>query len=153
MKYIMYRISIGDFTYIGSTKDFKQRKRNHKSDCNKKELKVYQIIREQGGWDKCEMVPIEEIECESKLDALMREEHWRMYHHANMNVNRAYITEEQKMEQHKKWSKAHHDANKEKEQSKHTCGCGGKYTHMHKLTHEKTQKHTKYLEEQNLIPI
>ena len=46
--------------------------------------------------------------------------------------------------------KQNHEANKEKEQSKHTCACGGKYTHNHKAQHEKTQKHMKYLEEQNI---
>lgn len=184
MKYIMYRISVGDYTYIGSTKDFKQRATTHKYSCATKDLKVYQMIRNAGGWDKCEMVPIEEFECESILEAHMREEYWRREYNANMNSYRAYRTEEERIEQHregkkergKKYyeenkeiidakhreyyhaniekererTKAYHEANKEKEQSNHTCACGGKYTHNHKATHAKTQKHIKYLEEQNI---
>lgn len=182
MKYIMYRISAGDYTYIGSTKDFKQRKNAHKYACETKQLKVYQMIRQAGGWDNCEMVPIEEFECETTLESRIREEQWRREYNANMNSVRAHRTEEERIEQHregnKEWNKKHyeenkeivdakhreyyhaniekererskarHDANKEKEQSKRTCECGGKYTYMHKSTHENTKKHIKYLEEQ-----
>ena len=128
MMYIMYRITAGDYTYIGSTKDFKQRKTQHKSVCNNENhhgyiLKIYQMIRESGGWDNCEMVPIEEYECENGTQARMREEHWRREYNANMNSIRAHRTEEERIEQkkecNKEWGKKHYEENKETIDAKH----------------------------------
>ena len=150
MKYIIYRISVGDYNYIGSTKDFKQRKATHKCGYKTREMKVYKMIREAGGWDKCEMVPIEEFECDTLLDARIREEHWRIYHQANMNSCRAHTTKEQRIEQVKERNEKNKDKNKEKRQLKQTCECGGTYTYNHKVRHYKTKNHTKYLEQQNL---
>lgn len=50
--------------YVGSTTNLRHRKFNHKGRCNdpKREqhhYKVYQFIREHGGWDNWEMVMIE----------------------------------------------------------------------------------------------
>ena len=141
----MYRITIGDYTYIGSTKDFIQRKRQHKVDCRIKDLKVYQIIRENGGWDNCEITPIEEYECEGQLQAHIREEHWRREYNANMNSNKAYRTEQERIEDKKKENKQWYKSNIEKEQTKQTCECGGKYTIHHIRTHEKSKRHQDYL--------
>lgn len=139
MKYIIYKISVGDYTYIGSTRDYVQRKNRHRSACKKNELKVYQLIRDAGGWEKCEMVPIEEFDCEGQLQARIREEHWRREYNANMNTNKAYISvEEKKINQ------------KTNNCVKHTCECGGKHTTQHISTHSRTKKHQDYLEQQNL---
>jgi hypothetical protein len=135
MKYIMYKITINDYIYIGSTRDFNQRKITHKCACKTKELKVYQMIREAGGWDKCEMIPIEEYDCEENLQARIREEHWRREYDANLNTVKAYRTEQERISQ---------------KRNKHTCECGGKYTHTHIRTHERSKKHLAYLEKQNL---
>lgn len=175
MIYIIYRITVGDYIYIGSTKDLIQRKRKHKSACKTKELKVYKMIREAGGWDKCEMTPIEEYDCEGQLQAHMREEHWRREYNANMNSIRAYRTEEERIEQKKEgtkeWGKKHYEENKEtinakhredylenieKERErrkayyeanseKHQCNCGGKYTPHSISRHQRTKKHQDYL--------
>lgn len=145
MMYIMYRITVGDYTYIGSTKDFKQRKKQHKTDCKIKEIKVYQMIREAGGWDKCEMTPIEEYECEGQLQARIREEYWRREYNANMNSCKAYRTDEEKIEDKKEGNKAYYEVNKEKEQTKYECKCGGKYATHHIRNHERTKKHLDYL--------
>jgi hypothetical protein len=139
MKYIIYGISVGDYTYIGSTKDFKQRKIRHKSNCTNYNCKVYQMIREAGGWDKCEMVPIEEFECEGQLQARIREEHWRRLYNPNMNSYRAHITEEDRKEREKEYYL-----------TPNICECGGRYTNTHKPRHEKSKKHQDYLERQNL---
>ena len=56
-----------DMVYIGSTKDVKNRKMQHKYSCNKKKnkeynKKVYKYIRENGGIDEWDMIVIDEIE-------------------------------------------------------------------------------------------
>jgi hypothetical protein len=142
----MYRISVGDYTYIGSTMDFKQRKNAHKKRCCNPNMidyneKKYQMIREAGGWDKCEMVPIEEFECETTLDARIREEHWRREYNANMNSRRAHVTEEQRITHLKELAKKRNSVS-------YVCECGGRFIYNTKCAHQKTQKHIKYLEEQ-----
>ena len=40
----------------------------------------------------------------------------------------------------------HYQKNKDKLQEKFVCECGGKFTRQNKTTHEKTQRHLKYIE-------
>jgi hypothetical protein len=150
MKYIIYKITINDYTYIGSTRDFNQRKMGHKTVCNNANDKaynslVYKQIREAGGWDKCEMIPIEEYDCEGQLQARIREEYWRREYNATLNSIKAYTTEEQKKDYHAEWTK-----NKYVNQPFITCDCGSHFLKSYKPLHEKTKKHMAYLETQNL---
>jgi hypothetical protein len=124
-KYIIYKISCKDenvtYCYIGSTKNFRVRKSNHKaycnSDCSKKHnLKVYQEIRANGGWDNWEMKPIEEFECENTLQCRIREQQLIDIENTKLNSSRAHITNEEKQLKKNEWkrnSKSHHDYNKE----------------------------------------
>jgi hypothetical protein len=143
----MYRISVADYTYIGSTRDFKQRKQNHKSVCNNvnnkyHNLKIYQMIRENGGWNKCEMIPIEECECENKLQSYIREEELRKEYNAEMNAIKAYRTIEQKQEYQKEYHKEWYQENGEQ---KYTCECGSVICISDKSRHMKTKKHQNYI--------
>ena len=52
--------------YVGSTTNFRTRKWQHKSYCNKEDnkaynRKVYQFIRDNGGWNNWDMVLIEKV--------------------------------------------------------------------------------------------
>lgn len=101
MKYIIYKISIADFTYIGSTRDLKQRIQTHKSSCynehhKEHNKKLYQTIRENGRWDCIDITPVEEYECETTQQARIREEYWRRQYDAQLNAIRAHRTEEDK---------------------------------------------------------
>jgi hypothetical protein len=66
---------------------------------------------------------------EANQDA--KKESNRTYREANQDAIRAY-----------------REANKEKINKKHTCQCGGKYTHVNKATHFKSQKHQQLLSQQ-----
>ena len=55
-------------TYIGSTKNFKNRMKGHKCNCNNIKrpgynYKVYKFIRENGGWENWEMKKICDVKC------------------------------------------------------------------------------------------
>ena len=57
--------------YIGSTKDFMKRKNCHKNGCNNPNsrgynMKLYQYIRDNGGWDEWCMVVIQDYPCDSR---------------------------------------------------------------------------------------
>jgi hypothetical protein len=98
MKYIIYKIQINDYIYIGSTKNFTIRKASHKRACNNgKDFLVYNTIRENGGWECCTIVPIREVDVETRLQALIIEEEERVKYNAQMNTKRAYRTEEEKL--------------------------------------------------------
>ncbi len=64
--------------YNGSTCSLKDRKSEHKKRCNKPNskaynLKVYQFIREHGGWDNWTMVQLELSPCNTKQELVLRE--------------------------------------------------------------------------------
>jgi predicted GIY-YIG superfamily endonuclease len=163
MKYIIYKISIADYIYIGSTRDFKQRKIEHKSRFNKEyTYKVYEIIRENGGWDKCEVIPIEEYECENNTQARIREEYWRREYEAQMNSRKAYISmqeykeivKEPNKERCKKWYEANKDRiNEIRREKKTQCECGAIICENHVSRHIKTKRHIDRISQQqnNLI--
>jgi len=148
MLYIIYKISISGQDYIGSTKDLKQRKCRHKYCCNTKNsskyhLKLYEFIRENGGWDKITISPIEEFECETKRQAECREEYWRREYKSNLNMIKAFRTEEELKLQQQISKKKTREIQKINEASK--CNCGGCYKNSNKHNHLKTKKHQEYL--------
>jgi ubiquitin len=150
MIYYIYKIicndvSITDF-YIGSTTCFRRRKNEHKSRYNKlHNNKIYQIIRDNGGWDNWRMVIIEEIIDTTLIQARIREEYYRVEFGATLNSQSCYTgltrkeynkvkaklyektekrieyletNKEKKRAYQKEWSKANKDRIKEKRQLK-----------------------------------
>jgi hypothetical protein len=162
MKYIIYKISIADYTYIGSTRDWKQRQSMHKS-CFFNEnsrihnLKLYQIIRENGGWDAIEKNPIEEYECEGPTQARIREEYWRREYDAQMNTRRAHRTREEYIQSDRDKANTYYANNREAIKQiwgeKIQCECGATITRGNKSTHNKTKKHADLLAAQQNINV
>jgi len=119
MKYIIYKIQIKDFVYIGSTQNYTQRKAKHRRICiNDYEQRhtclLYKTIRENGGWDCCYMTPIKEIEVETRRQAEMVEESTRIEYDAQLNMRRPFTTDEEKKDYHKDYHKAYYESNREK---------------------------------------
>ena len=120
--YIFYKIvseDCPDYIYIGSTKSFRSRKYQHKNSCiniNQKgyNLKLYQKIRENGGWDNWKMIIIEEGNDLTFTQARIKEEELRVNYNGNLNSQKAYVTEEQAKERDKKLTKEYQKNNKEK---------------------------------------
>lgn len=64
--------------YVGHTTNLTQRKYNHKKCCMNPENKtnpIYQVIRENGGWENWEITVLEERECVDAKDAKSREKY------------------------------------------------------------------------------
>jgi len=64
--------------YVGSTTNFRNRKYKHKSNCNIEKNKkynssVYKFIRDNGGWQEWQMLPIEVFPCNDKKELEIRE--------------------------------------------------------------------------------
>ena len=65
--------------YIGSSYEFKQRCRAHKSYCNNQNskqynLKVYQYIRENGGFDEWDIILLYDYPCKNKNELELEEQ-------------------------------------------------------------------------------
>jgi len=165
-KTIIYKIWKDDNFYVGSTTDFASRKSKHKGNCNNKKskeynYKLYQTIRENGGWDTWKITPLEEyIDCQNSTQARIKEEEWRVKLNASLNTRKAFIAETIQ-----EYKKQYHQEHKEEINEKKTqyrqeyadvinakkavpycCQCGSTIRISDKARHEKTIKHQKYLE-------
>ena len=72
------------------TTDFVCRKKSHKTHCiNEKDinhnLKIYKIIRDNGGWENYSMIEIEKIPCQDVQEAKKKEREW--FENPNSSLN------------------------------------------------------------------
>ena len=88
---IIYKIHCKDSNvteiYVGHTTNFTKRKYAHKTKCNmvKNKIKIYSIIRQNGGWDNWDMVEIAKYNCKDKTEARIKEQHHYEELKANLN--------------------------------------------------------------------
>ncbi len=114
-KTIIYKIQNIDnpeLLYVGSTTDFTKRKNCHKNNCDNPNtkchnFKLYQMIRENGGWDMFNMVIVKEFPCENKRQAEAEEDRCIREMKANLNSHRAFVTPEERIEQMKQYRLEH----------------------------------------------
>lgn len=83
--YKIQHITNNELLYVGHTTQFTRRKAFHKSQTMGNEKKIYQMIRNNGGWDSFLMKPIMEFSCENRTQAGIQEEKCRLELNANMN--------------------------------------------------------------------
>jgi len=161
--------------YVGHTTNKIQRKNKHKSRCTNEQnknyhLKIYETIRDNGGWENWRFVILEEFPCQSKTQAEIREEFWRKQLNATMNTNKAHETREEYLQRHREEMKKyrledpeHYKQSNEKYQlsekgitkrneyealrnaTKTNCPCGCAVISRQLARHENTQKHQRWL--------
>ena len=118
-KCCIYKIEhIDDDTlvYVGHTTNFEKRKIQHKGNCkndNGKQYnyKVYQMIRENGGWDMFKMLEVEKYPCADKREAERRENEVMKELKSSMNTNKSFITQEMS-EYHKEYHTNYYELHK-----------------------------------------
>ena len=125
--------------YIGSTNDIKERERLHKTVCKSTKnlhhnLKVYQYIRSNGGWDQFVMYSLHQVEYTNKLELRQAEQKYIDLYKPELNVLNAIRD-----------LKAHKIKIAIRQKQKNACECGGKYTNNDKAKHSRTAKHLKYV--------
>ena len=79
--------------YVGHTTDFKRRKYEHGSCCNNEHskmyhYKLYQTVRNNGGWCNWSMILIDTLPCNSSLEAKKKEREFM--EELNASLNKAY---------------------------------------------------------------
>jgi hypothetical protein len=104
--------------YVGHTTNFTKRKGEHKSNSknenNKKfNFKLYQMIRDNGGFDRFKMIEVEKYPCKDKREALRREDEIMKELKASMNTIKSFLTEEERKKYNKEYNKEYNENNKE----------------------------------------
>jgi len=77
--------------YIGSTTNFRLRKCCHKSNSTNEKrkeytFKVYENIRNNGGWTEWKMLLVEKYPCIDKKEADVRERYWIDFYKSQLNI-------------------------------------------------------------------
>ena len=116
--YKIEHIKNDSLIYVGHTTNFKQRKSQHKSNCindekKKYNIKLYQMIRGNGGWEMFKMIEVEKYPCNDRREAEKKENELMKELKANMNKNRSFITNEERLEQQSQYYKDNKDTRKE----------------------------------------
>ena len=105
---IIYKLCCNDPSiteiYIGHTTNFTQRKNKHKSSCNNNnnfDTRVYNFIRNNGGWDNWSMVQLEQHNCKNKREAEAIEHNCIKQFNALLNFNKPYAMCKEEPEKYK----------------------------------------------------
>ena len=115
--------------YVGSSTSLRNRRACHKSACNNKNdkcynLPVYQYIRANGGWQNWDLLPIERVEFDFRFELQDRERHHMETLHATLNSqvpnrNKAEYRQDHREEikaQKKKYNQDHREEIKQYQQ-------------------------------------
>lgn len=161
-KTIIYKIVCNNLMitecYVGHTTNFIKRRNSHKSQCNNKnsncyDYKVYQFIRNNGGWDNWSMIEIEKYSCNDVNEAVARERYWIEYLKSNLNYNiplrtcadREILNKEKLQEYRANYRIENKNKINENQKQKFSCECGGRYIYSNKIQHLKTEKHKNFI--------
>jgi len=157
--------------YIGHTTNFIKRKAKHKNACNNENhthynYRIYNFIRDNGGWDNWDMVMIEQIKCDNLLEACKIERNYLEEYKANLNVNLPMRTHEElkeyqkeyrnnNNEKMKEYKQQYYENNKDKIKENYKkmiyCDCCKKEIAKHNIsTHFKTQTHINNTQKQDI---
>ena len=149
---IIYKITCNDSTisdlYVGHTTNFVQRKHSHKQTCiNEKnpnyKCKLYEIIRNHGGWENWKMEIINCFNCKNHYEARKKEQEYMLSLNATLNSNEPYLIPNPKE------IIVKNKVIKEILQCKE---CNKYFNNINLLeTHNKTNKHIKNLDNKLLI--
>ena len=102
---IIYKIVCNDFNvkdlYVGHTTDLVKRRWQHKTRCTNSrtkgyDIKIYKVIRDNGGWDNWSIIVVENFSaCKNAEDARTRERYWFEHLNASLNTILPIITKQE----------------------------------------------------------
>lgn len=122
-KTIIYKIVCNDLnvteTYVGSTTNMVKRRNSHKGRCNNDKgkgynLKIYQIIRANGGWDNWSVIQICEFPCNNQEEARTEERRHYELLNASLNMINPYRSQDENVELVKQYKKGYYEDNKDR---------------------------------------
>ena len=138
--------------YIGSTTNLKKRINKHRYDCNNEKsknynLKLYQYIRENGGFNEYEFIILECYVCNFKHELYDREDDYIKIYPNNLNTQRAYLTGCEYKKKNKERNKKYYNENKENENMRHKKYRDENKDKIKKNRDENKEKNKKYRHE------
>ena len=107
-------------------------------------INLFEIMH--GNWENWTMVLVEKYPCETSLERQKRERYWYEILGATLNKQVPNQTQQESKKQYRIENKK---TIYEKQNQKHECDCGGKYTQQNKQRHLNSNKHQKYLQSLN----
>ena len=152
MSIYIIRHKESDNCYIGSCKDLNERIRHHKESCSNENaigynLKIYQFVRENDGWDNFDFSEI----CKCENDKLLEMEQYHMdFIKPSLNCRRAFGFDYERRKIYKKKNDREYlENNREKTNKRHKdyrrekiiCDCGKEVTRYARDWAKKTGKH------------
>ena len=116
--YKIEHINNPELIYVGSTTNFIRRRADHKKNCNKEtnkkyNIKLYQMMRQNGGFNEFKIMIIKNYPCNNKIELVIEEEKHRKEFQTTLNSIRAHTTTEERKEQQQKTDKKYYKQNKE----------------------------------------
>jgi hypothetical protein len=122
---IIHKDNVETEIYIGHTTDFTKRKSSHKSTCynysgkNKhSHYRVYEYIRNNGGWNDFIMSEVEKYPCNTKTEAREKEQYWTNFYNSTLNNKKAYSTQDEIKEYYLQYAKQKENIEKRQERDK-----------------------------------
>ena len=157
-KSVIYNLTCKDKNvskiYIGSSYDEIKREGDHRTLCinendKRYNLKVYQFIRDNGGYDNWTFEVIDRYPCDNEIQLVIRERYYYDLLNPELNSQRPYVSEAELKEERKIYNAKYREKNNALNKQKFKCECGGNYTHKYKSTHCKTKTHIAFIEKNN----
>ena len=116
--YKIEHIENEDLVYVGHTTNFTKRKNQHKTSSRSEKsrfynLKLYTMIRENGGWDMFKMIEVEKYPCSDRREAERRENELMKELKSNMHIKNSFTTYEEKREYIRKYNEYNKERLKE----------------------------------------
>jgi len=149
-----------DEFYIGSSKNFSKRKRDHESNCsnsNCKEYrnKLYTYIRNNGGFGNFYIDVIKKVACKNKTELRIIEQHYIDELKPTLNNYNAYISREDELKikndnERKRYQLNKTIINQKKKEIINCDRCDKTYTKAHKSCHQKSKYCINYNSNKNV---
>ena len=119
--YKIEHIDDESLVYVGHTTNFDKRKTQHKYYCKKDNhrhynLKVYQMIRQNGDWEMFKMIEVQKYPCADRREAERRENEVMKELRASMNTKKSFRTQDELTEYRKEYGTNYREVHKEKKQ-------------------------------------
>jgi hypothetical protein len=162
-KTLIYKLVCNDLSilecYVGHTTDFTRRKQAHKGHCNnekgeKYNYKIYQTIRENGGWINYSMIEIEKYPCKDINEACSKER--ECFERLNSSLNTCYPNRSAQeyyednrdniLIKQRQYDATHKEEIATRRKQTFSCECGGIITVHNKSRHLKSKFHLQYME-------
>ena len=158
--FAIYKITIDDDCYVGHTKNFNKRTKDHHYRKNDDKYKHIPLYKKMNECDNFKIELLEMIDCD-KETIFSKEQYYIDLHKPSLNTNRASGQDKELQREKNKirmrnLSPEKKEANSKKQHEKTIltdwkneprieCDCGGTYQLRHKLQHQKTKKHIKHI--------